>query len=96
MQEDDNNAEIEQLRRKQDAEFRLKSILQSIMDQPAYERLQNIRIADQSRYEKIAQALAMYYQQGQVRGKITDEQFRALLERLGAQGRESKITFSRK
>ncbi|MFH1780132.1 MAG: DNA-binding protein [Candidatus Micrarchaeota archaeon] len=92
MSEDEESNE---LLRKQLIEQKKKEVMRSLLDSIAFERLQNIRVANPSLYEKIVQTILYLYQNNQIQGKISEGMFLKLVERLN-ESKETKISFRRK
>ena len=87
---------LEAMRRKQAEEMQKRQVLKAILDDAAYERMANIRMANAALYDQLIQTLIRLVQSGRVSGKITDAQLRSLLDRVQAQRHEPNITFKRK
>ena len=98
--EQENQNEINDWRKRQaelmQREMQLREVLRKILDEKAFERLSNIRLANTELYAQIAQMLIYAYQQGQIQGKVTEEVLVKLLNRLKAGEKEPTITFKRK
>lgn len=88
--------EKQELYQKQMEELRKKQLLRSILDSNAYERLQNIKAANEDYYEKISQLLIYLYESKQVTGKITEEFLLKILNKIQENRKEGSITFRRK
>jgi programmed cell death protein 5 len=71
-------------------------VLQQLLEPPALERLNNIRISSPDMFEQLVQLLVTLYQQGRISGKVSEEQLKSLVARVLEQKREPKITFERK
>lgn len=87
---------IEQLRRKQEQENQKRQILQKILDGPAFERMQNVRLANPELYDQLVNLLAQLVQGGQIRGKVSESQLLSILSRIQDVKKEPTITFKRK
>ncbi|MFH1056422.1 MAG: DNA-binding protein [Candidatus Micrarchaeota archaeon] len=98
MNSDDNEAQ--EARKRQIAEMQrelqLREFLRKVLDDKAFERISNIRLADKEFYLQLAQLLAYAYQQGQVRGKLGEKELIALIGRLKSEEKEPTITIKRK
>ena len=98
--EQENQNEINDWRKRQaelmQREMQLREVLRKILDEKAFERLSNIRLANTELYAQIAQMLIYAYQQGQIQGKVTEEVLVKLLNRLKSGEKEPTITFKRK
>ncbi|MFN4132973.1 MAG: DNA-binding protein [Candidatus Hadarchaeales archaeon] len=79
-----------ELRRQMEIQKRL--ILQQILTPEARSRLANIRAAKPAFAEQLELQLIQLAQAGQITSKITDEQLKALLNRIVSKRRETKIT----
>ncbi|MBI4360865.1 DNA-binding protein [Candidatus Micrarchaeota archaeon] len=87
---------IDQLRRKHVEENQKRQILQKILDGPAFERIQNVRLANPDLYDQLVGLLVQLVQSGQIRGKVTESQLLSILGRVQDVKKEPKITFKRK
>jgi programmed cell death protein 5 len=76
-------------------EMQKKFALKYIVDAQAYERLMNVRIANPALYDQLVTMLIYLYQNKQVKGKVTDEQLKAILAKVTAR-KEPEITFKKK
>ncbi len=85
-----------QLQAKRAAEMKLRSMLSSVMEPSALERLSRIRMANPELYEKIASVVMYLAQNGQLKSKVTEEQLKQLVSRALEGRRDGTITFSRK
>jgi programmed cell death protein 5 len=88
----------ENLQRYQQArelEMQKKFALKYIVDAEAYERLMNVRLANPALYDQIVSMLIYLYQNKQVKGKVSDEQLKAILAKVTAR-KEPGITFKKK
>jgi len=85
-----------ELQQAQEMEAQIKSLLQNALDQKAYERAMNVRLANPELYSQLVQLIAYLYRQGQIRGKVSEEQLVQLLNKLRGGGREPTITVKRK
>lgn len=62
-----------------------------ILDDKAYERLNNIKLVNEELAMKITTLLYQLYTSGRIRRKIDDNAFKQLISQLLPQKRESKI-----
>ncbi len=85
----------EEEQKKADAENRMHAMLAKALDEPARQRVANVRMVNPELYAKAFQAIMSLVQKGYVRGKISDEQMREILRQL-SEKRETKIDFRRK
>jgi programmed cell death protein 5 len=81
----------EKQQRKQLEEQR-KAILRTVLTTNARERLGRIKIARPEIAENVENQLIMLAQSGRLKTKITDEQFREILQRIVPKKRDIKIT----
>ncbi|MGI0134354.1 MAG: DNA-binding protein, partial [Candidatus Micrarchaeaceae archaeon] len=84
----------EQLRMQQ-LEQQKREIMQRFLEAEAYERLMNIRSANQELYEQVVNLVISLVQTKRISGKMTDAQFRSVLERITARP-DTKIDFKHK
>jgi len=63
-------------------EMQLRDALKKILDDRAFERLANIRLANKELYYQIAQMIIYAYQQGQIQGKLSEEVLLKLVGRI--------------
>lgn len=76
-------------------EQQMAEIAKRLLDAPAYERLTNIKSSNPELYRQLVQMLLSLVQQNRIQGKISEEQFRSLLEKL-TQKEDRTIEFKRK
>lgn len=86
---------LEEMRKNQQMEQQKKELLLKLLEPAAYERIMNVRMASPAVYDGAVAAVAYLYQNGQVKGKISDTQLLSLLKKLTAK-REGEIKFMRK
>ena len=85
---EEENARAEEARR---IEERLKSALRVCLVPGAYDRLMNVRLANQETYSAAAQhVLALYKRVGR---RLTDDELVSILMSLRGRSHESKIVF---
>jgi programmed cell death protein 5 len=70
-----------------------ESILRQILTPEARQRLTNIKMVKPQFAEQIEMQLIQLASTGRLKGQVTDEQLKALLQQLQAKERERKITF---
>lgn len=88
-------AEQQKLAEAKKAEEQLKTTLRVILDEPAYVRLMNVKMASQQVFATAAQYLLRVFQK--FRRKITEEELLAVLRTIKERNeKETKITFERK
>jgi programmed cell death protein 5 len=77
----------------QQLEETLKTVMHQILEPAARERLSNLKMVKPDMALQLQAYLAQLYQSGQIKGKITDQQVVAILQKLSAAERkEFKIT----
>ncbi|MDE1865426.1 MAG: hypothetical protein KGH94_02180 [Candidatus Micrarchaeota archaeon] len=76
-------------------EQQMAEIAKRMLDANAYERLTNIKSSNPMLYRQMVSMLISLAQQNRVQGKITESQFRSLLERLTYK-EDTKIEFRHK
>jgi programmed cell death protein 5 len=86
---------LQKYQQSRELEMQKKFALKYIVDAQAYERLMNVRIANPALYDQIVTMLIYLYQNKQVKGKVTDEQLKAILAKITAR-KEPEITFKKK
>jgi programmed cell death protein 5 len=74
----------------------IKVILNQILEPAARDRLSNIRIASPEFARQIEMLLIQLYQGGQLPQKLSDENFKKILEKIRSKKKETKITISSK
>ena len=70
----------------------IERFLQSVLEPEARERLTRIRMSRPEVADTVIRHVLTIYQQGQLKGRLGDEQLRQLLARLTPEDRETKIT----
>lgn len=60
----------------------LDLVLTKVLTPEAKQRLANVRLINEEKYLTVAQGLLGMVQQGQIKGKVTDEQIKRLLIQL--------------
>ncbi|MDH4213806.1 MAG: DNA-binding protein [Candidatus Odinarchaeota archaeon] len=70
-----------------------EAILRQILTPEARQRLTNIKMVKQQFAEQIEMQLIQLASSGRLKGQVTDEQLKALLQQLQGKERERKITF---
>ncbi|MEK6979585.1 MAG: DNA-binding protein [Candidatus Micrarchaeota archaeon] len=77
------------------AEEQLKSTLRMVLDEPAYARIMNVKMANQQMFTAAVQYLLRAFQRFQ--RKITEEELLAVLRTLKERSeKNTRITFERK
>ncbi len=76
---------------RQQADAQVRSAMRTVLDSAAYERLANIKISNAELYAQLVQAIAYLYQNGQLRGKMGEEQLKELVSRIISKRRETTI-----
>ena len=74
----------------------IKTIVSQILEPAARERLSNIRTARPEFARQIEVLLIQLYQAGQLPQKLSDENFKKILERISGNKKETKITRAEK
>lgn len=90
LEEEQGRAEQEK-----QAELQIKQIISQILTQEARERLTRIKLARPDFAAQIELLLMQLAQQGKIRGKITDEQFKKVLEQLTSGQQKKEFKFKR-
>jgi programmed cell death protein 5 len=70
-----------------------EAILRQILTPEARQRLTNIKMVKPQFAEQIEMQLIQLASAGRLKGQVTDEQLKALLQQLQGKERERKITF---
>ncbi|MBW3583806.1 MAG: DNA-binding protein [Euryarchaeota archaeon] len=78
-------------RRRAEEEAQKEAVLRAVLDQEARERLSNIRMARPDQAEVLERQLVLLAQSGRLRGKLTDQDLKALLARLFPPQRDINI-----
>ncbi|MEM2192209.1 MAG: DNA-binding protein [Candidatus Hadarchaeales archaeon] len=81
-----------QMELRRQIEIQKRLILQQILTPEARSRLANIRAAKPAFAEQLELQLIQLAQAGQITSQITDDQLKALLNRLVSKRRETRIT----
>ena len=76
-------------------EAQKQSILRQILTEEARQRLANVKLVYPQLAESVELRLIQLAQQGQIGGKLTDEQLKEILRKIQGQKRESKIDIRR-
>jgi programmed cell death protein 5 len=79
----------QQLREQQ--ELHKRKVLQKLLEPEARERLGRLRLGNPELAEKVEMLILYLYQAGQIKQKITDEQFKELLQKISQTKRETRI-----
>lgn len=95
-EEDEESKKLyEQRLRQLQVEMQKKELLKRMLDEQAYERMMNVRLANPQLYEKVVQTLAYVAQSGGKPITISDAQLYQMLQKM-TQEKETKIEFKRK
>jgi len=74
----------EEIRRLQEFEILKKTVLRKVLTKEARERLGRIKLVKPELAAQIEIYLVQLYQSGQIKGIISDEQLKAILEKLSS------------
>ena len=94
--EDERRKAFEAQKQKMLLEQQKRLFFKQVLDDKAYERIANIRLANPELYDQLYSLLAYLQQNGQIGGKVSEEKLLALIGRLRERKREPTIEFSRK
>jgi len=84
--------QIQQQQMQQEMEAQKKQLMIQILTPEARTRLTNLRLTKPEFVEQIELQLIQLAQSGRMKGKITDEQLKVLLQQISSQKREINIT----
>jgi DNA-binding TFAR19-related protein (PDSD5 family) len=76
-------------------ERQMAEIAMRLLDANAYERLTNIKSSNPELYRQMVNVLVSLAQQNRIQGKVTEAQFKSLLEKV-TQREETSIEFRHK
>jgi programmed cell death protein 5 len=76
-----------------EAQAQKEAVLRQILTPEARDRLSNIKMVKPEFAEQIEMQLIQLASSGRLKGKVTDEQLKALLVQLQEKERERKVTF---
>ena len=82
----------EELQRQKQAEAQIHLVLMQILEPEARERLNTIKLTKPEFAKAVEQQLVMLSQSGRLRGRITDDQLKALLQQLVPEKKDYNIT----
>ncbi len=85
---------MEQMKRQQ-VEQQKKEIIKKLMDQSAYDRIMNIRIANADLYTQLVDLIISLAQSNRIQGKLTEQQLLQILEKV-TQRPDTKIEYRHK
>ena len=96
MEEEELNQEalVRELQRRQEEgqqELQKKLLLNKLLEPEARQRLGNIRSANPDLARKVESMIIYFYEAGQVKNKIDENQLKQILSKVGGR-RETKIT----
>ncbi|MBI4017533.1 MAG: hypothetical protein HY366_01150 [Candidatus Aenigmarchaeota archaeon] len=83
---------MEQFDQQEAVEKLKKEMLRKILTKEALERLSRVRLANAMLASQLELTLVQMVQSGQVRGQLTDEQLRGILDTLTAKKKKTTIT----
>ena len=100
MEEEEGVEELVQKRlaamqQAQALEAQKKYLLKHMVDQKAYERLMNVRLANPQLYDQVIGVLISLYKAGRIQGKVSEAQIIQLLAKMSEGKREPTITIKR-
>jgi DNA-binding TFAR19-related protein (PDSD5 family) len=78
-----------------ETERQMAEAAKRLLDANAYERLTNIKTSNPELYRQLVNMLISLAQQNRIQGRVSEQQFRSLLERL-MQREETTIEFKHK
>lgn len=81
-------AEAQKMR---EMEAQLRSLLKQVLEPAAYERLSNIRLSNPELYAQLSRMLVMLYQEGRLKGRVSEQTLLELVQRVISQRRETTI-----
>jgi programmed cell death protein 5 len=81
---------LQESQQREQEELQRQSLLQRLLEPKSRERLARLRLANPELAEKAENVILYLYQSGQLKGKVTDDQLKLLLEKLAGK-RETKI-----
>ncbi len=85
--------QLAELQQQRILELQRRQLLKQLLEPEAYERLANIRSANLELYAQLTQLLLYLYQNGQITGRLTEQQLTQLISKiLSKQRRETTIT----
>ncbi len=73
------------------AEAQVSMVMRQVLDPAAYGRLSNIKLSSPDVYSKLVQMIAYLYQNGQIKGKLSEEQLKQLVGKILSTRRETTI-----
>jgi len=76
-------------------EEQTKNLMRQLLEPEAYERIMIIKASNPELYEQLVNVIVSLVQSNKIMGRISDAQFKALLEKLTAR-REPTIEFKHK
>jgi len=94
--EDDKKRMEAQRQQRLLAEQQKRMFFKQVLDDKAYERVSNIRMASPELYDQLFSVLGYLMQNGQLSGKVSEEKMLALLRKMKESKREPTIQFARK
>ncbi len=85
---------LEEMQKAKEQEEKVRATLRTVLDEDAYERLINVKVANPSLYAGAVQGCVALYQR--LGRKLGDRELLFILKRLKIGSEETKITFERK
>jgi DNA-binding TFAR19-related protein (PDSD5 family) len=81
--------------KKAQIEQQMADVAKRVLEPAAYERLTNIKTSNPELYKQMVSMLVQLIQQNRIQGKVNEQQFKQLLERL-TEKEETTIEFKHK
>jgi len=82
----------DEMQKQKQAEAQLHLALMQILEPEARERLNTIKLTRSEFAKAVEQQLVMLYQSGRLKGRITDDQLKSLLQQLVPEKKDYNIT----
>jgi len=73
----------EQQQAEAEVEQKLEAMIRQVLTEEARQRLGNVKIANRELYYKTVQTVLYLFKAGQIKGKLGEEELKALLQKLG-------------
>ncbi len=85
---------LEEMQRGQQQEEQVKATLRTVLDDEAYDRMMNVKVASPELYLSAVQGCVSIYQR--LGRRLGNKELLLILRRMRGQEKETKITFDRK